>query len=151
MKTFLFFTAFFVLNFSMAPEIKAQYKEKAQDFIFLKANTIVIDTVLSSNEICEYLIKNGFVIDHTDQTTGKVTTKQFNLYKHGTNTGYMEIQPEKDCLLITGYALATFGNSEYKMKYRTGPNIEGKVFNKINEFAVKMAKDYGVKVGYLKL
>jgi len=135
----------------MVPEVKAQLKEKAQDFVFKKANVILIDTVLPTKEIINFMEQNGYLFDRVDQYSGKIISKQFNVFEHFSPTGYMEILPEKDYILITGYTLALFGESEYRMENRPITSNQGKLFKVINEFAMKMGKVYGVKVLYLKL
>ncbi len=156
MKTFLFFTAFFALNFSMALEIKAQLKDKAQDFVFKKANTILIDTNLSLKEVADYLIENGYMIESFNNDMEMIETEKFDIYKGwGTTSGIMKIWKSHNEILITAYAINNMMNNPINIRMEMNPNVnintKAKLFQKINEFAMKMGKAYGVKVLYLKL
>ena len=154
MKTSVFLVSVMVIFSTVITKVHAQLKEKAVPYTFNTANTILIDTNISIKEVGKYLINKGYMIKDFNQDFELIETESFDIFKGWAATaGYMKIWKDDGDILITGYIKnnMTYTSQDERMELKGKSTNKGRMFYKVNDFALQLAKDYGVKVYYLKL
>ena len=120
---------------------------------FHHANTIMITTDATLDDVIKSLQNHGYVIDNYDRETGIIKTEHFKLWRSSGQTGIIQIWKDKGRIFITGFAYThMFGSSTSgKMEKRGTGNMFGKCFEKVNEFAIKFANETKGEISYLEL